>query len=166
MNVTKSLCVLFILLFCVWVGIRIVASIQFERSCEGYLKRAACANTIELAIKQLKMSLDYIERERLTTGHTSILYRTPNEDVGFWYTNIKSSLGELEQTNPKATQLEKSNLLMKLKETLLYQGEQGETAVTVPNGISIYPNNVAMAFLGWLSAILVVVGIVVVITRD
>lgn len=160
----KGLCVLFILLFCVWAGIRIVAAIQFDRNCGGYLKRAADANTVELAKKQLKVSLDYMEREGLTTGYTSVLYRTPDEDVGFWYTNIKSSLTELEQMNPNATQLERSNLLMKLRETLLDEGKN--TSITVPSGISIYPNNVAMAFLGWLSAILAVVGIVVVIPWD
>ncbi len=160
----KGLCVLFILLFCVWAGIRIVAAIQFDRNCGGYLKRAADANTVELAKKQLKVSLDYMEREGLITGYTSVLYRTPDEDVGFWYTNIKSSLTELEQMNPNATQLERSNLLMKLRETLLDEGKN--TSITIPSGISIYPNNVAMAFFGWLSAILMVIGVVVVIPWD
>jgi hypothetical protein len=160
----KILCVLFILFFCVWAGIRIVAAIQFDRNCGGYLKRAADANTVELAKKQLKISLDYIEREGLTSGYTSILYRTPDEDIGFWYTNIKSSLTELEQMNPNATQLERSNLLMKLRETLLDEGK--ETSITVPPGISIYPNNVVMAFFGWLSAVLMVVGIIIVIPWD
>ena len=162
----KFLCVLFILFFCLWAGIRIVASIQFDRGCGGYLKRTADANTVELAIKQLKVALDYMERERLITGYTSILYRTPDEDVGFWYTNIKSSLTELERMDPNASQLERSNLLMKLRETLLDQGERGKTSVTVPGGISVYPNNVVMAFFCWLSAILAVVGIAIVIPWD
>lgn len=160
----KGLCILFILLFCVWAGIRIVATIQFDRNCGGYLKRAADANTVELAKKQLRVSLDYMEREGLITGYTSILYRTPDEDVGFWYTNIKSSLTELEQMNTNATQLERSNLLMKLRETLLDEGKSA--SITIPGGISIYPNNVAMAFFGWLSAILMVIGVVVVIPWD
>lgn len=162
----KGLCVLFILLFCVWAGVRIVASVQFNRNCEGYLKRAADANTVELAKKQLKISLDYMERKGFITGYTSILYRTPNEDVGFWYTNVKNSLVELERTDSNATQLETSNLLMKLRETLLDQGERGKTSVTFPKDISVFPNNVAMAFLGLLSAILAVVGIIVVIPWD
>ncbi|MBU1159564.1 hypothetical protein KKD04_00080 [Patescibacteria group bacterium] len=157
----KTLCILFILLFCLWAGIRIVALIQFDRGCEGYLKRAADANTVELAKKQLKVALDYIERKSLTTGYTSILYRTPDEDIGFWYTNIKSSLAELEQMNPNATQLERSNLLMKLRETLLDEGQS--IPITAPYGISIYPNNVAIAILGWLSAVLTVVWIVIMI---
>ncbi len=157
----KGMCVIFVLLFCVWAGIRIVAGIQFDRGCGGYLKRAADANTVELAKKQLKVALDYMEREVSTTGYTSVLYRTPDEDVEFWYTNIKSSSAELEQINPNASQLERSNLLMKLRETLLDEGKS--TSITVPAGISIYPNNVAMAFFGWLSAILMVVGIAIVV---
>jgi hypothetical protein len=159
----KILCVIFVLLFCSWTGIRIVANIQFDRGCEGYLKRAADANTIELAAKQLKIALDYIEREGLITGYTSIVYRTPDEDIGFWYTNIKSSITELERMKPSATQLERSNLLMKLRETLLDQGDKGETKVTKPKGIALYPNNVAVAFMGWLSAILMITGIVIMI---
>jgi len=159
----KILCVIFVLFFCLWAGIRIVAGIQFDRGCEGYLKRAADANTIELAKKQLKVALDYMEQEGLTTGYTSVLYRTPDEDVGFWYTNIKSSITELERMSPNASQLERSNLLIKLRETLLDQGSEGKTKVTIPKGIALYPNNVAMAFMGWLSAILMNMGIAIII---
>lgn len=105
-----------------------------------------------------------MEREGLTTGYTSILYRTPDEDVGFWYTNIKSSITELERMAPSATQLERSNLLMKLRETLLDQGGSGKTKVTIPRGIIVYPNNMVVAFMGWLSAILVVAGVVIVVS--
>jgi hypothetical protein len=153
----KILCVIFILLFCLWAGIRIIASIQFDRNCEGYLKRAADANTIELAAKQLKIALDYIEREGLITGYTSIVYRTPDEDIGFWHTNIKSSIIELERVKPSTTQLERSNLLMKLRETLMDQGDKGEIKVTKPKGIALYPNNVVMAFMGWLSVVLAII---------
>lgn len=162
----KILCVLVLsaLLFCLWAGVRIVASIQFDRGCEGYLKRAADANTVELATKQLKTAIDYMEREGLTSGYTSVLYRTPDEDVGFWYTNVKSALGELEKMNPNATQLEKSNLLMKLRETLLDEGKT--SGITLPEGISVYPNNAAMGILGIFSLILMVAGIIAITPWD
>lgn len=35
----KILYVFFVLLFCIWAGVRIVASIQFDRGCEGYLTK-------------------------------------------------------------------------------------------------------------------------------
>lgn len=159
----KVLFTIFIILFCIWGGIRIISAIQFDRNCGGYLKRAADANTVDLAKKQLYIALSYIEHEELTTGYTSILYRTPDEDVGFWYTNIKSSFSELEQVSSSTTQLERSNLLMKLRETLLDQGSEGKNMVTIPPGISIYPHNTIMAVFGWLSGILIIVGIIIVV---
>lgn len=161
----KFLCGLFIAIFCLWAGIRIVSSIQFNRGCEGYLKRAADANNVELAVKQLEIALEYIENNRLTTGYTSVLYQTPDEDVGFWYANLKISLDELKKVDLNATQLEKSNLLIKLRETLLDQGSD-KTSVTIPEGISIYPKNVAMAWFGWISSILAVIMSIVARFRD
>lgn len=66
---------------------------------------------------------------------------------------------------PNATQLERSNLLMKLRETLLDQGENGKIVVTFPEGISIYPNNIAMFLFGCLSVIPAGVGIIIVIKK-
>jgi hypothetical protein len=82
-----------------------------------------------------------------------VLWRTPSEDIGFWYYNLYTSRQELENLRPDATQLEKSNVLMKLRETLLDQ-TGGSTHVTVPAGISIYPHNVLFSWWGWSSTIL------------
>ncbi len=124
---------------------RFVADIHFEQNCEGHLKRAADANTIELATQEMKFAVAYLEKEGLTQGYTSVLYKTPDEDIGFWYSNLKASLQELESINPKtATPLERSNVLMKLRETLLDQGEK--TDVTFPAAIYLYPNNGIYSF--------------------
>ncbi len=32
----------------------------------------------------------------MTSGYTSILWQTPDEDIGFWYTNLKASQQELQ----------------------------------------------------------------------
>ena len=95
--------------------------VVFDRNCEGYLKRAADSNTVEMASRELKKSLDYIESHNLTKGFTSVLYTTPDEDIEFWYTNVKSCYESLIKLKPNATELEKSNMLMKLRETLLDQ---------------------------------------------
>jgi hypothetical protein len=145
--------------FLAWGAVRGVAAIQFDRKCEGYLKRAADANTVELAKRQLGTAIDYIEQNGMTSGYTSVVYRTPSEDVGFWYTNLKSSLHELEAVSPNAAQLEKSNLLIKLRETLL-DTSGGSVTVTVPAGISVFPKNGFYAFWGMLSAIIALVGMV------
>ena len=104
---------------------------------EDYLKRAADSNTVELAVDNLKVALNYIEANNMTSGHTSVLYNSPDEDVAFWYDNIKQSYEELTALDENTTNLEKTNLLMKLRETLLDNGEKGES-LTLPQAISVF----------------------------
>ena len=147
------LCLLFF--FCVigWGIARFTNYINFEIHCGGHLKRAADANTVDLALQELKTATTYTEQNNLTKGSTHLLFPTPDKDVGFWYKNLKASEKELELISPQTTQLEKTNLLMKLRETLLDQGEKG-TSVTAPQGISIFPDNWPYAIWGWVSIIL------------
>ena len=140
-----------------WSGIRIIASIQFDRNCEGYLKRAADANAIPRAIEETGKALAYIEGHDFTSGFTSILYNTPDEDIGFWYQNLKDAHTEMTELDlEKSTPLEKSNMLMKLRETLLDSGDHGDS-VTSPDGISIFPYNKLAGY----GALIALIGIVV-----
>jgi hypothetical protein len=118
---------------------RIVCSYGFSIECSGYLKRAADANTVELARLQLDIAIKYIEENNLTNGYCSIFLKQPKNDIRFWYNNLKASAEELASISQTASQLEKTNVLMKLRETLLDHGES--TTITMPDGISIYPNN-------------------------
>jgi hypothetical protein len=129
------------------IGVRAVKQINFTRDCGGHLKRAADANTVPLAAQELETAIDYIERHGLTHGYTSVLYQTPDEDLGFWYQNLNGSLEELRGLTPQATELERSNVLLKLRETLLDHTEGGEK-VTAPQGIGIFPNNRLFAIVG------------------
>lgn len=137
----------------------IIKSITFDINCGDYLKRAADSNTVELAADNLKIALDYIEANGMTSGYTSVVYKSPDEDVAFWYTNIKQSYEELISLDENATNLEKTNLLMKLRETLLDQQEKGES-LTVPNAISCFPNNTLWAILKWLCLAMFIGGLV------
>ena len=139
-------CLLFLPLLA-FVGSRWYLSVVFTQECGGHLKRAADANTVDLARSELETAVAYIEREGLTADYTSILYRTPDEDVGFWHRNLAASLEELRAVSPDASQLERSNVLMRLRETLLDHGEHGE-GVTMPDGISVFPYNRAFCFFG------------------
>ena len=143
------LSVLFSLIFVIFCVFRIVNDIVFDRNCEGYLKRVADANTIELAQNNLATALRYVEDNNLTSDYTSVVYRTPDEDVGFWHDNLKASLQELRSIKSDASQLEKSNVLLKLRETLLDHGQS--LSVTAPSGISVFPNNFSYALWGLLS---------------
>lgn len=148
---------LILLSFGVFIPV-IVKSVRLEQNCTGYLKRAADANTIEMAKKELKIAIDYIEANNLTNGYTSVLYRTPDDDLGFWYSNIKASydgLCAIDQST--ATELETSNMLMKLRETLLDDGEDG-AKLTVPDGTSRYPNNRLWMWLKILASVALIGG--------
>lgn len=139
------------LLIC--IGVRTYNAIQFDRKCEGHLKRAADANSVEMAEKELGLALNYMEANNLTTGYTSVIYTSPEDDVEFWYTNVKTSYDELISLSDSTTSLEKSNVLIKLRETLIdHSGESGDK-VTVPPGIHNFPNNTAYFWWFVLSAV-------------
>lgn len=150
----KTIFVLSIIL-CIAIGTtEIVRYIQFDRGCEGYLKRAADANTVALAKRELAIAVKYMEDNKMTSGFTSIVYNTPDEDIGYWYENLSESLKELNDIKKDAiTDIEKnrqSNTLKKLRETILDDTKNG-VEVTSPSGISRYPYNGLFAFLMGLS---------------
>ena len=135
-----------------------VKHIQFVQDCEGYLKQAADANTVAIALDRVTKALDYIERNRLTEGYTSVLWTTEDENIGFWYENIKACKTELKQCL-NSTQLEQTNVLMKVRESLM-DGNK----LTVPRGTSRYPNNTSWMIFGWLSIFLIIGGLGIFIT--
>lgn len=135
-----------------WVTVRIVKATQFEIGCAQYIKRAADANTVETAKEELSKAISYAEKNNLTEGVASIFLHQPRNDVGYWYKNMKESYFELENLSENATSLEKTNVLMKLRETLTDDQESG-VIVTLPDGISIYPYNFLYFLWGLLSFI-------------
>ena len=136
----------------------VVKSVKFTQECEGYLKQAADANTPEIALDRINKAVSYIEANSLTEGYTSILWRTEDENIGFWYENILACQKELENCIG-SSQLEKTNVLMKVRESLTDNGEKG-TILTIPNGISKYPNNTLWAILLWISILAIIVDLV------
>jgi len=144
MTTKNIISILLIALSLTIFGIRISKRIILKQNVTGYLKRAADANTIDLANEELSKVIAYLEANNLTSGYTSILWRTPDEDIGFWYTNLKASQHELQNLQSESA-LEKTNVLIKLRETLVDQGES--TKVTVPDGLAVFPNNKLWAVL-------------------
>lgn len=148
---------IFACIFVLWGADRIYQGIQYDRAVGGHLKRAADANTIALAKVELKAAIVGMDARGLTcTGnqidlcYTSVLYTTPDEDVGYWRLNIKETLRDLEQVPEGAGHLLISNTLMRVRESLL-DAENGGDVVTAPSGISVYPNNHGFAFWGGIS---------------
>jgi len=140
-------------------AITIIRDVSIDQNCTGYLKRAADANSVETARVQLQKATQYLEIHNLTSGYTSVLWKTPDEDVEFWYNNLKESEAELMRVDSTTSSLEKTNLLMKLRETLLDGGENGDK-LTVPQGLSRYPNNLFWGVMLWLSG-LVFIGLII-----
>ena len=139
----------------------IVKSIKFDQQCAGYLKQVADANTPEIALDRITVAIDYVESNNLTEGCTSVLWRTEDENIGFWYQNLLACKDEL--TNcVDGTQLEKSNVLMKVRESLTDNGEKG-TRLTIPGGISRYPHNQIWGILRALSYLLLFAGFVLIL---
>ena len=136
--------------------IEVVKYIQFNQRCAGYLKQAADANTVELALERIDIAIDYIEANNLTDGYTSVLWKTEDENVNYWYRNIKACRQELSE-NLESSSLEKSNVLMKTRETLTDNGSEGGTTLTVPTGISRYPHNLLFGILLTISILLMCV---------
>lgn len=131
--------------------VTIVKSVQFQQQCSGYIKQAADANTAELALSRINTAIGYVESHGLTSGYTSVAWKTEDENIGFWYENLKACQEEL--TNClDGTQLEKSNVLMKVRESLTDEGEKG-TTLTIPSGISRYPNNLLFGIWNLISVL-------------
>lgn len=136
--------------------VTIVKSIQFNQNCKGYLKQTADANSVELALDRLNKAIDYVESNNLTSGYTSIIYRTEDENIEFWYNNLLTCKQELTECI-ESSQFEKTNVLMKVRESLTDQAEEG-TVITYPSGLSRYPNNKMFAFFNFFSLLIVLVG--------
>ena len=143
--ISGSICFLLALIF---PGVSVVKGILFNQQCSGFLKQAADASSVELAERQLNKAIDYVEKNGLTSGYTSVIYKTENENIGFWYENLKVCQKELAETKGNST-LENTNVLMKLRESLTDNSEKG-TQLTIPPGIYLYPNN---AFFGVANSI-------------
>lgn len=126
----------------------IVKGIQFDANCGDYLRLAADANDIEVAEKHLTKAITYMEENDLTSGYTKIFVYKPVNDFGLWYENLKTAQTQLQEMKASEyTELEESNMLMKLRETLLTE----EGCLTHPDGVSM-KNNFTLMF--WLNTFL------------
>lgn len=144
-------------------AVAIVKKVQLTQNVTGYLKHAADANTIPLAYQELSKAIKYVEANELTEGYTSIFYKTPSDDIGFWYQNLKASQAELQNLKPTSA-LERTNVLMKLRETLTDSGER--TKVTYPRGLQLFPHNQLWAFLIISAFILFFTGCALLIPKE
>ena len=132
------LCVICTIIPLIVYGVGIVKTVKFNANCISYFQLAADANSVALAEKHLTSGINYLEQNNLTSGYTKIFVYKPTNDIGLWYENLKSAQLQLQELNEKEelTELEESNSLMKLRETLL----DNQGTVTHPEGIMFHPS--------------------------
>ncbi|MGD9726288.1 MAG: hypothetical protein AB7L09_01430 [Nitrospira sp.] len=152
-KLTTVLASISLLLLLVYFG---VAQIQFDRNYLGHLKRAADANSLELAEKELQVAYSYLQLRALDTvagrnagvldDSTNILYTTPDNEISFHVNNVKAALDDVHNVQSRgdlATPLERSNVLIKLRESLLDNSKSGHS-VTCPGGLALFPYNLQL----------------------
>lgn len=144
----RLLLYLSIVIFVSSLGYRTYKDIQFDIQCKGYLELAANANSIELAKSNLDKAIQYIEKNQLTSGNSALFIKTPSNNITFWYANLKACQKEIWELSVKGgTTLEQTNLLMKLRESLL-----NNEVVIVPEFLSIYPYQKVTILMLYISA--------------
>lgn len=142
------LAIILLLAPCITWGYSIVKVITFSANCGDYLKMSADANSIDVAEKHLSTAITYLEKNNLTSGYTKIFVYYPTNDIGLWYENLKTAQTQLQDMQESGyTELEQSNMLMKLRETILDDGG----SLTHPMGISMAAN---FALIFWLNCLL------------
>lgn len=128
-------------------GYTIFQGIDFNANCGDYLRLAADANDVNVAEKHLSKAIEYIEANDLDNGYTKIIFYYPKNDFGLWYENLKSAQTQLrEMQETEYTELEESNMLMKLRETIL-----DDNMLTIPFGVSIKHN---FGLIYWLNCLI------------
>lgn len=153
-----------IFVFLTWAAAVIVLRIQFDQNCSGHILNACNATTVELALSELRTALDYLEEKELTTGYTSILYKTEKDNVGFFYNNVKSCYEYVETLKEQNIEPFNQTLqLQSIKDKLVEElGEKNGRAefIREPQGITRYPHN--LAYCIWLnsSILLLIIGII------
>ena len=131
----------------------------FDIQVANYLKRAADAPNIELAMTAMDQAIIGIEDRELTEGNSGIIFEKPEHDVGYWYTQITDARSELVQAKEEGGELVESNAFMKLREVLLDSESSGEV-LTIPIRAAVYPNHVAWATTFWIFLPIGIVGFV------
>ena len=142
----------------------IIQGIKFDTQCGNYLKLSADANSLEMAEKHLSKAINYLEKNNLTSGYNKVFFYYPKNDIGLWYENLKSAQLQLQEVIKREnyTELDESNMLMKLRETILDSGENGQY-LTLPLGISLMEHFNLIWWLNWLMWIFWIIFIIYIV---
>lgn len=156
--------VVFCIIFCIgYVVFVTYKDYLFNKNCEEWLKLAADANNIPIAKARLDKAVDYLEKNNITTGYTSLWFQTPDTSITEWYTNLKAAQENLSSFPSNATGSDINNTLMKLRETLLDRGDHGDK-VTLPPYIQYAPYNLLFFAISVIFCIILLTILMIFIT--
>lgn len=141
-----------------------MSNLEVKQRCVGPLSQTANSASVELASERLGIAMDYIEEREWTDGYSHVFIKTEDANVGVWYQNLNAAYSKLvEASNRELTDLEESNLLMKTREVIIDQGQNGNSVVVMPSNITYYPNHVAALLRNILVGLLLpIAGIIMV----
>ena len=140
----KVFCAIVLVICVMFLIFSWLRDIYFDINCSAYLSRAAQSSTTEMASTELGHALDYLEENRLTHGNTGLIFNGPENDIGFWYNNLKASRQEMMDLPKTSSQLERTNILLKLRETITHSR---------PEGLAFYPGRWGYVIGGVLSVL-------------
>lgn len=151
--------------FLAWGAIRVYAAVTYNIAIENHISRAASSPNPTVAIEELDVAIKGAAERGLTSGNTGIIFTYPNNDLGFWYRRLVDSRQILAALPPNDSALEISNTMIRVHETLIGSDKNGQKIIE-PNGISVFPHNVALAWMAWVSLLSACVFWLLVIVDD
>lgn len=113
------------------------------------LSRVAMSSNVQMASENLKDAIDYLERNHLTSGNSSMLFPDKLNDLEYFHTNLLNAQAELNRAvaNKNMSQLEESNVLLRIKEVVTHHNATGE--VFLPANLEYYPHQWGGNILMW-----------------
>lgn len=156
-------------------GMRVHKANEFDNQVGSYLQAAYETDDPTAADKYLSTAIAYLDENKMTNGFTSVLYKSPSDDVGEWYEKLGVVAKEIHNAPVKPEGLNTDEatkngahptdpgksrwaaLMRKLGIVKVRPASKGEEPAYVevksPDGISIYPN-VTTVLGSWLASLL------------
>lgn len=134
----------------------IIMAQNFEDTHGRLLRRAATAQTAEVALSSLDQALRGLEADGLTHGNTAFFRARRETDIGLWYQGLRSARTELQTAlaSSPASEASQQLALRRFHDRLAYGGPEG-TVLIMPESIACHPWN--RALLGILFALVLFV---------
>lgn len=147
-----------------WSITRIVKSNHFDDNCNYHISEALKADgsisskSLDYSANEMRVALSYIESNNLTTGYTTISDRQQDEDLGLYYSGLKTKLAYIDGLKSKTPEeLERYRLYVDMR-------NMKPKELNYPAGISVFPHNTAYMiwmFIGIALLVVSIIGVVV-----